>query len=125
PEDIDLFLPSRLPAHRREAACIHGLSKMEAQLRNAQCLNALANLHSTLHLKTRMILFKNSNVRGQREGTRSCAVIDGVHQQALHSVDKYCAARDALLSLSGPGSWEKALQPLLNANIRSYMDPKG
>jgi uncharacterized membrane protein YgcG len=125
PEDIDLFLPSQLPTGRREAACTSGLPNMEAELRNAQCLDALSHLRQTLRLKTRMIQFKNGNIRGQREGIRSRALIDRVHQRALSSVDKYRAAREAFLVLSGPGSWEKALQPLLNADVRSYVQPEG
>ncbi|KAF8190121.1 hypothetical protein BJ912DRAFT_850355, partial [Pholiota molesta] len=125
PEDMDLFLPSRLPANRRAVACIEGLSEMEVQLRTAQCVDALASLRRTLRLKTRMIQFKNANIRGQREGTRSRALIDRVHQRALTSVEKYRAARAALLAISGPGSWETTLQPLLNGDVRSYVDPEG
>lgn len=97
---------------------------MEARLRNAQCLDALANLRCTLCLKTRMIQFKNKNVWGQREGTRSRALIDRVHQRALASVEKYRVAHEALLSISGPGSWEDTLQPLRNVDVRSYVDPE-
>ncbi|KAF8196486.1 hypothetical protein BJ912DRAFT_823307, partial [Pholiota molesta] len=125
PEDVDLFLPSQLPTNRREAACTKGLPEMESKLRNAQCFDALSHLRRTLRLKTRMIQYKNSNIRGQRDGTRSRALIDRVHRRALNSVDKYRAAREALLALSGPGSWEKTLQPLLNADVRSYVDPEG
>ncbi|KAF9470371.1 hypothetical protein BDN70DRAFT_780429, partial [Pholiota conissans] len=124
-EDVNLFLPSRLPAERREAACVEGLLDMEAKLHRAQCLDSLAVLCRTLRLKTRMVQFKNRNVRGQRQGTRSRALIDRVHQRALGSVEQYRAAREALLAISGPGEWENALKPLLNADIRSYVDPEG
>lgn len=76
PKDIDLFLPLQLSTNRREPACALGLPEMEARLRNAQCLDALSDLRSTLHLKMRMIQFKNSNICGQREGTHSRALID-------------------------------------------------
>ncbi|KAF9470561.1 hypothetical protein BDN70DRAFT_902008 [Pholiota conissans] len=69
--------------------------------------------------------FKNRNIRGQRQGTRSRALIDRVHQRALGAVEQYRAAREALLSISGPGSWEDIVQPLLNADVRSYVDPEG
>ncbi|KAF9471428.1 hypothetical protein BDN70DRAFT_820006, partial [Pholiota conissans] len=123
-EEVDLFLPSRLLSTRREKACVDGLPETEARLRTAQCFDALDSLRRTLRLKTRMVQFKNRNIRGQKQSTRSRALIDRVHQRALASVSKYRAAREALFAISGPGSWEDALLPLLNADVRSYADPE-
>ncbi|KAF9472815.1 hypothetical protein BDN70DRAFT_818108 [Pholiota conissans] len=125
PEDVDLFLPSQLPTTHQTAACMDGLPEAEARLRTAQCHDALAALRRTLRLKTRMVQFKNSNVRGQAMSTRSRALIDTVHQRALIAVEKYRAARRALLAISGPGAWEKTLHPLLNADVRGYTDREG
>ncbi|KAF9471463.1 hypothetical protein BDN70DRAFT_819963, partial [Pholiota conissans] len=124
PEEVELFLPSRLPTDRRSNICVEGLPDAEARLCTAQCFDALNSLRRTLRLKTRMIFFKNSNVRGQTQSTRSRALIDTVHQRALVSVAKYRAAREALLAISGPGDWEKALPPLLNGDVRSYAEPE-
>lgn len=41
PEDVDLFLPSHLPAHRQVVACIEGLPGIEVKLWTAQCVDAL------------------------------------------------------------------------------------
>ncbi|KAF9472049.1 hypothetical protein BDN70DRAFT_819206, partial [Pholiota conissans] len=123
-EEVDLFLPSKIPSSRREKACVDGLPEMEARLRTAQCFDALASLRRTLRLKTRMVHFKNRNVRGQKLSTRSRALIDRVHQRALASVSKYRAAREALLAISGPGDWEISLKVLVNEDVRSYADPQ-
>lgn len=67
-----------------------------------------------------MVYFKNKNIRGQREGTRSRAVIDRVHKRAIRFVHKYRAARRAKLELEGPGDWERIFQDLKNEDVRSY-----
>jgi len=70
-----------------------------------------------------MIQFKNKNLRGQRAGTRSRAVIDRVHERARVAADKYRIARRAKLALSGTGDWEKTLRLLEDGDVRSYQDP--
>ncbi|KAF9031481.1 hypothetical protein BJ165DRAFT_1305389, partial [Panaeolus papilionaceus] len=77
----------------------------------------------TLRLKSRLIHFKNKNHRGQREGTRSRAFIDRVHERARLAADRYCAGRTAKLALSGTGDWEEELRTLADGDIRSYRDP--
>ncbi len=71
PEDVDLWLPSALPADRRQATCVANLPQMELRLRTAQCRSSLDGLRQALRIKTRLVYFKNKNIRGQREGTRS------------------------------------------------------
>ena len=105
PEEVDLWLPSSLASNHRHAACIEGLPEMELELRTAQCSNSLEGLCRVLRVKTRLIYFKNKNVRGQREGTRSRAIIDRVHNRAIRFVQKYRAARTAKFNLEGPGGW--------------------
>jgi hypothetical protein len=70
-----------------------------------------------------LVLFKNKNVRGQHDGTRSRAVIDRVHENAKVAAEKYRACRQAKLALSGPGEWEGTLRVLADGDIRSYQDP--
>jgi len=69
-----------------------------------------------------MIAFKNRNVRGQRQGTRSRAVIDRVHERARVAAEKYRAARAAKMNLVGPGKWEETLKVLTDGDIRGYQD---
>ncbi|KAG6826456.1 hypothetical protein H0H92_015744 [Tricholoma furcatifolium] len=123
PEECELWLPSQLPPQCRDAVCVTGLAGTEDKLRTAQCYDALEGLRHVLRLKTRMVQFKNANIRGQRSTTRSRAVIDRVHQRALHYAQKYRAARHSKLQLSGPGGWEKSLRVLEDADVRAYTDP--
>lgn len=120
PEDIELFLPSRIPVERRHCSCVEGLPDMELQLRTAQCGTSLHGLRQVLRVKTRMVYFKNKNIRGQREGTRSRAIIDRVHDRAIRFVQKYRAARRAKLNLEGPGDWELTYRELRNEDIRGF-----
>lgn len=120
PEDVPLWLPSSLEKERRRAACAEGLPEMELRLRTAQCSGALDGIRHVLRMKTRMVYFKNKNIRGQREGTRSRAVIDRVHKRAFRLVEKYRAARRAKLELEGPGNWENTYRELHNRDVRSY-----
>jgi len=121
-EDIELWLPSRVAPASRPIVCQADLATMEDQLRTAQCQDALNAVRHTLKVKTRMIAFKNRNVHGQREGTRSRAVIARVHEWARVAAEKYRAGRVAKMSLVGPGDWEKTLQVLVDGDIRGYQD---
>ena len=122
PENLDLHLPSNLSASDRDTFCHPSLPSIEEKLRTAQCCDALEGLRHILRVKTRMVYFKNKNVRGQREGTRSRAVIDRVHARARAFADKYRDARKAKLALSGPGDWEAEFRPLSDSDIRSCTD---
>ncbi|PPQ77567.1 hypothetical protein CVT26_006159 [Gymnopilus dilepis] len=122
-EDHPVWLPSQLPCDNRQRICVKDLPGIEEKLRTAQCYDALRNLRHILKIKTRLIKFKNKNVRGQRDGTRSRAVIDRVHEKARVAVEKYRAARAAKLNLTGPGEWEKELRVLYDADVRGYQDP--
>ncbi|KDR83151.1 hypothetical protein GALMADRAFT_134646 [Galerina marginata CBS 339.88] len=123
PEDAELWLPSKVSVEYRAGVCIAGLPDAEERLRTAQCYDALENVRHILKIKSRMVHFKNKNVRGQRDGTRSRSVIDGVHERARAAAAKYRAARSAKMKLSGPGDWELVLQDLLDTDLRSYQDP--
>lgn len=121
PEDIDLGLPSQ--NELRQQVCLQGLPAIEEKLRTAQCQDALDSLRHILKIKSRLVKFKHNNVRGQREGTRSRAIIERVHERARATAAKYRAARAAKFKLTGPGEWENDLRVLADADIRSYQDP--
>lgn len=48
PEDVQLWLPSEVPAAKRYAACVEGLPEMELRLRTAQCGSSLQGLRQAL-----------------------------------------------------------------------------
>ncbi|KAK0484271.1 hypothetical protein EDD18DRAFT_1311853 [Armillaria luteobubalina] len=121
-EEVQLWLPSSIPADRRGQVC-GSLSDMEERLHTAQCHDALNSVHHILHLKMRMVKYKNKKVRGQWDGTRSRVGINAIHERALAAALKYRMAREAKLQLSGPGDWERTLCRLEDNDIRSYQDP--
>jgi len=122
PEDVELWFPSLVTPNLRAVVCQDGLAEMEDQLRTAQCQDALNAVRNILKIKTRMISFKTRNVHGQRQGARSRAVIDRVHEQARVAAGKYRAARAAKMNLVGPGKWEEALRVLTDGDICGYQD---
>ena len=122
PEDAELWLPSQVATEAQMVVCQEGLGEMEDKLRTAQCEDALEAVRHILQIKTRMVAFKNRNIRGQRQGTRSRAVIDRVHERARIAAGKYRAAQIAKLTLVGPSDWEKVLQVLHDSDITGYQD---
>jgi len=122
PEETVIWLPSRIPSEKRATVCQKGLDTVEDKLRSAQCQDALDGVRHILKIKTRMIAFKNRNVRGQREGTRSRAVIDRVHERARNMAQKYRVARAAKMELVGPGPWGQIFRELKDEDVRGYQD---
>jgi len=124
PEDAVIWLPSRIPENLRSRVCYTGLPDIENRIRTAHCYDSLDAIRHTLNVKSRLVEFKNRNVRGQRDGTRSRTVIDRVHDRAKVAAEKYRVARRAKLALVGPGDWEEVLQVLNDGDIRGYQDPE-
>ncbi|KAL0576155.1 hypothetical protein V5O48_005823 [Marasmius crinis-equi] len=123
PEDIVLYLPSDLPEDRRGRLCVPDLIEVEAKLQRARCVDALHGLRHTLRVKSRMILFKNTNVRGQRESGRSREVINRVVFRARAFAESYRESRSAYKNLVGGGTWESQLRVLNDTDVRSLRDP--
>jgi len=93
------------------------------KLHTAQCYDLLEKICHLLRLKSRMVLFKNKNIRGQAAGTRSCTVINCVQDRAKYLAEHYCMAHTAKLSLSGTGDWQHHLRELKDNDVHSYQDP--
>lgn len=117
-EEIALWLPSALTRVECENICQQGVSEMEEKLRESQCYDCLDRLRNMLRTKDHFIRHKNLNVRSQRRTTRALGLIDRVKARITIAATKYNAARAALLSLRGPGEWEKILQVLDNKDLR-------
>ncbi|KAH9476140.1 hypothetical protein JR316_0011711 [Psilocybe cubensis] len=122
-EDAVLYLPSSIPEPCRSRICTPGLANIEKELRFAQMSDSLASIRQILIIKSRMIDFKNKNIRGQRDGTRSTTVIDRVHERARFAASKYRSARAAHLALAGDGDWENTYRVLEDKDVRGYQDP--
>lgn len=121
-EHIPLWLPSSLDHERRQTVCVANLVEIEEKLRTAQCYDLLEKIRHVLRVKSRMVLFKNKNIRGQVAGTRSRTVINRVQDRAKYLAQHYRIARTAKFSLSGVGDWEHCLRELKDGDVRSYQD---
>jgi hypothetical protein len=111
-----------LTPSRAVIACVPGLTEIEDKLRTTHCYDTLESLRHTLRVKTRMVQFKNKNIRGQRKDLRSTSVIDRVNLKARRLVEKYRRARAAKLALVGEGRWCEVLKPLADGDVRAYTD---
>ncbi|KAE9403518.1 hypothetical protein BT96DRAFT_1080167 [Gymnopus androsaceus JB14] len=109
PENTKLWLPSLIPVDMRRNM--------------ARAYNALDSVRHMLRVKTKMIQFKNKNVRGQRMSGKLREVIDRVHDHMKGFVERYCHSHRGLLLLVGLGNWEKELQVMEQKDMRSYVDP--
>ncbi|KAE9401895.1 hypothetical protein BT96DRAFT_991729 [Gymnopus androsaceus JB14] len=63
PKNEKLWLPSTIPTHLRKQVCCDDVDTIEERLRRARAYDALDSVRHTLRVKTKMILFKNKNVR--------------------------------------------------------------
>ncbi|KAJ3535047.1 hypothetical protein NM688_g7034 [Phlebia brevispora] len=132
PEDEPLFLPYQLNLRELEG-CIGDLASVEERVRNAQLYDALDKLRVHLHIKSRLVYFKNRQVRHQGPNTHARRKIDVNESKIVQYANKYRAARIAKLKLTGPGEWERQWKVLDRKDIRTmtiedalmYLDEKG
>ncbi|KAF7368255.1 CxC2 domain-containing protein [Mycena venus] len=107
PEDIKLFLPSRLRERVWEAGCKEGITRRESKLHEGQCWDSLHHLRSRLHCKRHLINNRNEEVVGQRASTWVATLIGQVGERVDSTAAKYRRMRMALLRLKGIEHCEK------------------
>lgn len=116
PERQPLFLPHQLDAAER-AGCAAGLVDMESRLRDGQLVDSLDKLRVHLHIRSRLVRYKDRHVRHQKHNTRARAKIDQNERHINTFKEKYRAARVAKLALVGPGAWEQRWKPLQDSDV--------
>ncbi|KAK7021774.1 hypothetical protein VNI00_017285 [Paramarasmius palmivorus] len=118
PEKIPLVLPSALDPQSRIKICSQDVINLEERLRHAQAVESLARLR--MHLRSRSVAYKHSSnvIRSQSVQTRNRTLQDQLEGRIKGCQQMYCAARDALLSLRGPGEWTQVLQELKDEDVR-------
>ncbi|KAJ6461615.1 hypothetical protein DFH09DRAFT_1114237, partial [Mycena vulgaris] len=100
-ERLPLFLPSALTDAQRQVEPVKTLSVIEDELRDAQCGMALLRLRNQLHIKSRLLTYKEIQARNQGPNTRSRSVVETNESKIrLHS-EKYQMAWDAKRRLNG------------------------
>lgn len=121
PESQPLFLPHALECIELDM-CTPGLAENEERLRDAQLSDSLDKLRVQLHVKTRLVNFKNRHVRHQRPNTRARRKI-GVNEGKIVTIaEKYRAAHQAKLRLAGPGDWENTWRVLRRTDVRTLTE---
>ncbi|KAF9523674.1 hypothetical protein CPB83DRAFT_898542 [Crepidotus variabilis] len=125
-QDIELLLPSAI-ADRQKIHCDIRLSRVEWLLRYAQAEGCLHELRGHILLRSRLYQSKKRLIRGQRQQTRSQAVIGDVEAKVKASAEKYRYIHECLTRLSPvvlEFNWQNILKPLEDNDIAglTYMD---
>ncbi|KAJ7429163.1 hypothetical protein B0H11DRAFT_1702421 [Mycena galericulata] len=125
PEDVPLFLPSGLsPEQRAPPGCVAGLDVMEVVYRDAQCRTALEQLRTQLHVKSRLLIYKENHSRHQGATTKSRTLVARNESKIrLHS-EKYQNAWEAQKRLAGGDENQIGWRRLKKVDIRCMEDPE-
>ncbi|KAF4580325.1 hypothetical protein EYR38_003220, partial [Pleurotus pulmonarius] len=118
PELMPLFLPSFFAEEKRATICEPNLCDLEDRLRFAQASEALSKLRRQLRTRSFAHSYKTRNINSQGAYTRSRLLQNQIEVRIKAIRILYNIAREALLSLRGPGDWEAVLRPLLPEDIR-------
>lgn len=114
PEVTKLWLPSNLPESHRNAACLRGVVLKEKRLRHAQVSDALVELRRSHRVQKRVWDHFKVSVAGtgQRQMTRSRAILHGCTRRIEHTFQRYNAVRASLLKLDPTGTWKETYREL-------------
>ncbi|KAJ7779971.1 hypothetical protein B0H16DRAFT_1299968 [Mycena metata] len=122
PEDTPLFMPSALEDEERAAGCVAGLIDIEARARDAQCRTSLVRLRNQLHVKRRLLTYKQIHSRHQGPNTRSRTIVTRNESKIrLHS-EKYQVAWAAILRLKKGDPSRVGWKKLRKRDIRLLED---
>ncbi|KLO04000.1 hypothetical protein SCHPADRAFT_948091 [Schizopora paradoxa] len=117
--DMDLRLPSSLPALERNDACVPGLVEKERRLRLAQLDDALEELKRGLRTIRNLKLHRTAHTAGAgvAANTRMQSLIAKHDMKVKRTADRYRATRLALLSLDSSKNWQERLQVLSPGDV--------
>ncbi|KAL0563483.1 hypothetical protein V5O48_018583 [Marasmius crinis-equi] len=122
-EEIKVWLPSSIPNKDVHRVCGPEVVTAETKLQFARANDALDGLRHTLRVKTRMVLFKHTHIRGQRDSGHAREVINHVQGRAMLFVAQYRAARLAYYILLPDGTDLGVLPKLENGDVCGLGDP--
>lgn len=101
-ENVAIIFPSDLPlSQRSEPGCRADLAVVEAEMRNAQLRTALSNLRTHLHMKSRLLTYRTTNVKAQGMVVKSQSVFKRNQRQIDLDTKKYQDAWEAMKKLRG------------------------
>jgi hypothetical protein len=122
PEHIVLYFPSSFPSEHCSSICTGGIKDIEDRLHFAQVTESLTKLRCQLMKRTYASQYKVRNISSQRHYTRFQTLQDQTEYKIKLSSLQYNTAKDALLRLRGPGTWEKMLRELHGEDIRGLSE---
>lgn len=123
PWDLDLLLPSEVLHVIPSTSAT--LVSCEWKLRLAQAHDILDELRSHLLLRSQLYNTKDRHIRGQKQGTRSTAVISALEDKIKADASRYRKARAALLILGKALSkvgWDLMLRELNDGDVRGLSE---
>ncbi|KAJ3817611.1 hypothetical protein F5880DRAFT_1492633, partial [Lentinula raphanica] len=100
-EDIPLVFPLDLSEAERASGCRAGLLLIEQKLRESQLSTSLDRLRNNLHIKSRLLTYRNTNVVHQARVTKSQALLARTQRQIDLSAKRYRTAWNALAKIVG------------------------
>ncbi|KAJ3964320.1 hypothetical protein EV361DRAFT_70089 [Lentinula raphanica] len=100
-EDLPLIFPSDLSETERAVGCRAGLLAVEKKLRESQLSSSLDKLRNNLHIKSRLLTYRNTNVAHQARVTKSQALMARTQRQIDLSAKRYQTAWKALANIVG------------------------
>ncbi|KAJ3730319.1 hypothetical protein C8R42DRAFT_693124 [Lentinula raphanica] len=103
-EAIPIIFPSNLSVEERSSGCHKDLAKIEEQLRDAQIRGALDSLRNHLHMKSRLLTYRKSNIKAQAMITKSQALLKRNQKHIDSDSHRYKAAWSSLERLRGAGN---------------------
>ncbi|THU86082.1 hypothetical protein K435DRAFT_684412, partial [Dendrothele bispora CBS 962.96] len=118
PEDIRLLLPSELSQQERDYGCRSGLLEIELRLRDDQMRQALDHLRNHLHIRARLVTYRDSTVRHQAMLTRSRAMIARNDVKTEVHKRRYQAAWNAVNRVHGGDQTQVKWKQLKDADVR-------
>ncbi|OJT14077.1 hypothetical protein TRAPUB_9373 [Trametes pubescens] len=119
-ENALLLLPSSLPSSHRATELIKPLLHKECRLRRAQLSDALDDIRHLRRILAGVTDYtrRNGSGDGQRMSTRCREVYARFNAKVKRAVERYRAARVAMLVLEPNGDWVHTYQPLLDTDLR-------
>ncbi|KAF8134145.1 hypothetical protein K438DRAFT_1519764, partial [Mycena galopus ATCC 62051] len=122
PEEVPLYLPLALMAAQRAVGSIKMLAEIENALRDAQCSTSLVKLRDKLHVKSRLLTYKELQARHQGANTRAQWIVERNECKIrLHS-EKYQMAQEARCRLADGDLTKVGWQALRKEDIRCMED---
>ncbi|KAJ3725420.1 hypothetical protein C8R42DRAFT_718938 [Lentinula raphanica] len=100
-EDIELIFPSDLLESERATGCRAGLLEVERKLCESQLSTSLDKLRNNLHIKSRLLTYRTTNVVHQARVTKSQALMARTQRQIDLYTNRYRTAWHALAKIVG------------------------